>query len=132
MNEKMNETMTLDDLIRRGVEIREKRIAEERARLIAEEKAREIGRDKDARMIRDLLPSSLAEYAQIDVLSWQHAYVHVRQIFPRAGSVKIYAAKDRSGQWALCGYEATNPSGYYLSLPTLEEALAYASGALEI
>ena len=132
MNEKMNETMTLDDLIRRGVEIREKRIAEERARLIAEEKAREIGRDKDARMIRDLLPSLLAEYAQIDVLSWQHAYVHVRQIFPRAGSVKIYAAKDRSGQWALCGYEATNPSGYYLSLPTLEEAVAYASGALEI
>jgi len=131
MNEK-TETLTLDDLIQRGVAIREKRIAEERARIAAEERAREIGRDKDARTIRDLLPSSLADYAQIDVLSWQHAYVHVRQIFPRAGSVKIYAAKDRSGQWALCGYEATNPSGYYLSLPTLEEAVAYASGALEI
>ena len=130
MNEKT--TLTLDDLIQHGVAIREKRIAEERARLLAEEKAREIGRDKDARMIRDLLPSSLAEYAQIDVLSWQHAYVRITRIFPRAGSVKIYAAKDRLGHWALCGYEATNPSGYYLSFPTLEESVAYAAGALEI
>ena len=129
MNEKIE---TLNDLIERGVAIREKRIAEERARIAAEERAREIGRDKDARTIRDLLPSSLADYAQIDVLSWQHAYVHVTRIFPRAGSLKIYAQKDRLGSWSLCEYEATNPSGYYLKLPTIEEAVAYASGALEI
>ena len=131
MNEKMNETMTLDDLIRRGVEIREKRIAEERARLLAEEKAREIGRAEDTRLIRELLPPPLVEHAHVDVIG-EHAYVRVTRIFPRAGSLKIYAQKDRLGSWSLCEYEATNPSGYYLKLPTIEEAVAYASGALEI
>jgi hypothetical protein len=127
----MNETMTLDDLIRRGVEIREQRIAEERARLTAIQEVRARERAENARLILELLPSPLVEYANVDVFS-EHAYVRISRPFPGAGSVKIYAHKDRVGVWSLCGYEATNPNGYYLKLPTLEEAVAYAAGVLEI
>ena len=122
---------TLNDLIERGVTIREKRIAEERARLTTEERARERGRAEDARLILDLLPPPLAKFAHVDPFS-QHAFVRVSRIFPRSGSVKIYAQKDRLGSWSLVSYEATNPDGYYLKLQTLEEAVAYAAGALEI
>jgi len=128
MNEK-NET--LNDLIQRGVAIREQRIAEEQARLRAMQELRERERRDDARAILELLPSSLAEYAHVDVFS-EHAYVRVTRIFPRAGGVKIYAQKDRLGNWSLVAYESINPDGYYLKLQTLEEAVAYASGVLEI
>ena len=129
MNEKIE---TLNDLIERGIAIREKRIAEESARLREMQELRERERRDDALSILELLPPPLAEFAYVDVLTREHAFVRVTKPFPRAGSVKIYAQKDRSGQWSLCSYEATNPDGYFLRLQTLEEAVAFAAGALEI
>jgi hypothetical protein len=129
MNEKMNETMTLDDLIRRGVEIREKRIAEERARIAAfyEKLARE--HTEEERAIRALLPPPLDKLSKVDVVV-RHAYIYITE-FPGRGKVRIYASK-KDGQWNFLEYEAYNPDGYYLKFQTLEEAVAYAAGALEI
>ena len=128
MNEK-NETMTLDDLIQRGVAIREQRIAEERARITAfyEKLARE--REDREREIRALLPTPLNELSKIDV-GVNHAHIYITEPFPGKGKVRIYASKNE--QWRFIEYEAYNPDGYYLKFQTLEEALAYASGALEI
>jgi hypothetical protein len=125
----MNET--LNDLIERGLAIRAQRIAEERARIAAEEEARARMRATDERLIRELLPLPLAEQAYVDVLD-EHAYVRVTSPFPRAGSIKIRVQKDELGRWSLCSYEVTNPDGYFLRLQTLEEAVAYAAGVLEI
>ena len=130
MSEK-TETLTLDDLIQRGVAIREKRIAEEQARLLAIQELREREWKDNARAILELIPPALAEFAHVDVFS-EHAYVRISSPFPRVGSVKIYAQREKRGQWTLCSYEATNPDGYYLKFPTLEEALAYAAGVLRV
>jgi len=130
MNEKMNETMTLDDLIRRGVEIREKRIAEERARIAAfyEKLARESAERE--REIRALLPTPLNELSKIDV-GVNHAHIYITEPFPGKGKVRIYASKEDE-QWQFLEYEAYNPDGYYLKFTSLEEAVAFAAGALEI
>ena len=130
MNEKMNETMTLDDLIRRGVEIREKRIAEERARIAAfyEQLARESAERE--REIRALLPPPLNELSKVDV-GVRHAHIYITEPFPGKGKVRIYASKE-DDQWHLLEFAAYNPDGYYLKFQTLEEALAFAAGALEI
>ena len=129
MNEK-NETMTLDDLIQRGVAIREKRIAEERARITAfyEKLARE--REDREREIRALLPTPLNELSKIDV-GVNHAHIYITEPFPGKGKVRIYASK-KDEQWRFIEYEAYNPDGYYLKFQSLEEAIAYAAGALEI
>jgi|YNPMSStandDraft_1061717.scaffolds.fasta_scaffold126624_2 hypothetical protein len=130
----MNEIQTnetLKDLIDRGVAIREKRIAEEQARLLAIQELREREWKDNARAILELIPPALAEFAHVDVFS-EHAYVRISSPFPRVGSVKIYAQREKRGQWTLCSYEATNPDGYYLKFPTLEEALAYAAGVLRV
>ena len=130
MNEKMNETMTLDDLIRCGVEIREKRIAEEKARIAAfyEQLARESAERE--REIRALLPPPLNELSKVDV-GVRHAHIYITEPFPGKGKVRIYASKEDE-QWQFLEYEAYNPDGYYLKFPSLEEAVAYAAGALEI
>jgi hypothetical protein len=130
MNEKMNETMTLDDLIRRGVEIREKRIAEERARITAfyEKLARESAERE--REIRALLPPPLNELSKVDV-GVRHAHIYITEPFPGKGKVVIYASK-KDEQWRFLEHEAYNPDGYYLKFQTLEEAVAFASGALEV
>ena len=129
MNEK-NETMTLDDLIQRGVAIREKRIAEERARITAfyEKLARE--REDREREIRALLPTPLNELSKIDV-GVNHAHIYITEPFPGKGKVRIYASK-KDEQWRFIEYEAYNPDGYYLKFQTLEEAVAYAAGVLEV
>ena len=126
----INETMTLDDLIQRGVAIRFSRIAEERARIAAfhEQLARESAQRE--REIRALLPTPLNELSKIDV-GVNHAHIYITEPFPGKGKVRIYASK-KDEQWRFIEYEAYNPDGYYLKLQTLEEALAYASGALEI
>jgi len=123
----MNET--LKDLIERGVAIRNQRIAEESARIAAlnEKLARE--RDEREREIRALLPTPLNELSKIDV-GVNHAHIYITEPFPGKGKVRIYASKNE--QWRFIEYEAYNPDGYYLKFQTLEEALAYASGALEI
>jgi len=126
----MNE-QTLNELIQRGVAIYEQRIADEQARMLEMQEMRARERADSARAILDLLPPPLADFAEIDVFS-EHAYVRISRPFPRAGSVKIYAQRDRSGQWSLCGFEATDPDGYYLRLPSLEVAAAYAAGVLKI
>jgi len=129
MNEKMNETMTLDDLIRRGVEIREKRIAEERARIAAfHEKLASESAERE-REIRALLPSPLNELSKIDV-GVRHAHIYITEPFPGKGKVVIYASK-KDEQWRFLEHEAYNPDGYYLKFQTLEEAVAYAAGALD-
>jgi len=130
MNEKMNETMTLDDLIRRGVEIREKRIAEEKARIAAfyEQLASESAERE--REIRALLPPPLNELSKVDV-GVRHAHIYITEPFPGKGKVVIYASK-KDEQWHFLEHEAYNPDGYYLKFPTLEEAVAHAAGALEI
>jgi len=130
----MNEIQTnetLKDLIDRGVAIREKRIAEEQARLLAIQELREREWKDNARAILELIPPALAEFAHVDVFS-EHAYVRISSPFPRVGSVKIYAQREKRGQWILCSYEATSPDGYYLKFSTLEEALAYAAGVLRV
>ena len=126
----MNETMTLDDLIQRGVALHEQRIAEERARITAfhEQLARESAERE--REIRALLPPPLNELSKVDV-GVRHAHIYITEPFPGKGKVRIYASK-RDEQWRFIEYEAYNPDGYYLKFQTLEEALAYASGALEI
>jgi len=107
-------------------------MADERARLLHMQEMRARDREDIARAILGLLPPPLVNLAYVDVFS-EHAYVYISgRPFPRHGSVKIYAQRDRSGQWYLCGYEATDPEGYYLKLQTLEEAVAYAAGALEV
>ena len=128
----MNETMTLDELIQRGIAIREKRIAEERARIAAfhEQLARESAERE--REIRALLPTPLNELSKIDV-GVNHAHIYITEPFPGKGKVTIYVSKEKGDeQWRFLEYEAYNPDGYYLKFQTLEEALAYASGALEI
>ena len=129
MNEK-NETLTLDELIQRGVAIREKRIAEEKARIAAfyEQLARES--TERVREIRALLPTPLNELSKIDV-GVNHAHIYITEPFPGKGKVRIYASK-RDEQWRFIEYEAYNPDGYYLKFPSLEEAVAFAAGALEI
>ena len=129
MSEK-TETLTLDDLIQRGVAIREKRIAEERARIAAfhEQLARESAERE--REIRALLPAPLDDLAEVDA-GVTHAYIYVRKPFPGEGKVRIYASK-KDDQWHLLEFAAYNPDGYYLKFQTLEEALAFAAGALEI
>ena len=124
----MNET--LNDLIERGVAIREKRIAEERARITAfyEKLARE--REDREREIRALLPTPLNELSKIDV-GVNHAHIYITEPFPGKGKVRIYASK-KDEQWRFIEYEAYNPDGYYLKFQTLEEAVAFASGALEV
>ena len=130
----MNET--LKDLIERGVAIRNQRIAEESARIAAlnEKLARE--RDEREREIRALLPTPLNELSKIDV-GVNHAHIYITEPFPGKGKVTIYVSKEKGKekgdeQWRFLEYEAYNPDGYYLKFQTLEEALAYASGALEI
>jgi len=124
----MNET--LNDLIERGVAIREKRIAEERARITAfyEKLARE--REDREREIRALLPTPLNELSKIDV-GVNHAHIYITEPFPGKGKVRIYASK-KDEQWRFIEYEAYNPDGYYLKFQTLEEAVAYAAGVLEV
>ena len=127
MNEKIE---TLNDLIERGVAIREKRIAEEKARIAAfyEQLARESAERE--REIRAILPVPLNELSKIDV-GVNHAHIYITEPFPGKGKVRIYASK-RDEQWRFIEYEAYNPDGYYLKLPSLEEAVAFAAGALEI
>jgi len=136
MNEnEILKTETLSDIIQRGVAIREKRVAEERARIIAEEEAQQAKLAEDERMIRNLLPQAIVELAEVDIRgsrAFQYAYVRISYPFPGMGSVKIYAKKDQYGQWWLEDYEAVNPDGYFLRFSTLEEALAYAAGCLEV
>ena len=129
----MNEIQTnetLKDLIDRGVAIREKRIAEEKARIAAfyEQLARESAERE--REIRAILPAPLNELSKIDV-GVNHAHIYITEPFPGKGKVRIYASK-RDEQWRFIEYEAYNPDGYYLKLPSLEEAVAFAAGALEI
>jgi len=121
---------TLSDLIQHGVALYEQRIAEERARITAfhEKLARESAERE--REIRALLPPPLNELSRVDV-GVRHAHIYITEPFPGKGKVVIYASK-KDEQWRFIEYEAYNPDGYYLKLQTLEEALAYASGALEI
>jgi len=127
MNEKIE---TLSDLISRGLAIRNQRITEEKARITAfnEKLARE--REEREREIRALLPAPLDDLAEVDV-GVTHAYIYVRKPFPGEGKVRIYASK-KDDQWHLLEFAAYNPDGYYLKFQTLEEALAFAAGALEI
>jgi len=121
----------LIDLIERGKAIRAQRIAEHRAWQLAEEEAARKERAEDERMILGLLPPPVAKLAEIEIRG-KHAYVYLTQPFPGMGRVKIYASKGQHGWWNLNSYEATNPDGYWLRLKTLEEAVAYAAGELEI
>ena len=130
MNEKMNETMTLDDLIQRGVAIREQRIAEERARIAAFHEQLASESAEREREIRAILPAPLNELSKIDT-GVNHAYVIIKEPFPGMGKVRVYVSK-KNDQWRFLEYEAYNPDGYYLKLQTLEEAIAYAAGVLEI
>jgi hypothetical protein len=131
VEDKMNETnKTLKDLIERGLAIREERIAEERARLTAIQDAHARARAENTRLILELLPSSVAEHAQVEVHS-EIAYVRVKQIFPGEGSLTICVRRSPVN-WMPHSYEATNPQGYYLKFQTLEEAVAYAAGVLEV
>jgi len=127
MNEKIE---TLSDLISRGLAIRNQRITEEKARIAAlnEKLARE--REEREREIRALLPAPLDDLAEVDA-GVTHAYIYVRKPFPGEGKVRIYASK-KDDQWHLLEFAAYNPDGYYLKFQTLEEALAFAAGALEI
>jgi len=121
---------TLNDLIKHGVAIREKRIAEEKARMasLREKEARESAERK--REIRALLPPPLNEISEIDTGAI-NAHVYIKGLFPGNGKVRIYAAQ-QNGEWRFIEYEAYNPDGYHLKFQTLEEAVAYAAGALEI
>jgi hypothetical protein len=130
--QQMNEhtTETLNDLIQRGVAIREQRIAEERARItVFYERLAHESAERE-REIRTLLPPPLNELSKVDT-GVNHAYVRIKEPFPGKGMVRIYVSR-KDGQWRFIEYEAYNPDGYYLKLPTLEEALAYAAGVLEI
>ena len=122
---------SLNDLIQRGVEIRKQRIAEKKARIadFHDKLARE--RAEIERAIRALLPPPLDGFFRLGSVIANYADIHIEGIFPGEGMVKIVASKE-SGQWRFIAYEAYNPDGYYLKLQTLEEALAYASGVLEI
>ena len=124
------QTQTLNDLINRGVAIRNQRITEEKARIAAlnERLARE--REEREREIRTILPAPLDDLAEVDA-GVTHAYIYVRKPFPGKGKVRIYASK-KDDQWHLLEFAAYNPDSYYLKFQTLEEALAFAAGALEI
>jgi len=121
---------TLSDLISRGLAIRNQRITEEKARIVAfnEKLARE--REEREREIRAILPAPLNELSKIDT-GVNHAYVIIKEPFPGMGKVRVYVSK-KNDQWRFLEYEAYNPDGYYLKLQTLEEAIAYAAGVLEI
>jgi len=121
---------TLSDLISRGLAIRNQRITEEKARIAAlnDKLARE--REERERDIRAILPAPLDDLAEVDT-GVTHAYIYVRKPFPGEGKVRIYASK-KDDQWHLLEFAAYNPDGYYLKFQTLEEALAFAAGALEI
>ena len=121
---------TLSDLISRGLAIRNQRITEEKARIAAlnDKLARE--REERERDIRAILPAPLDDLAEVDA-GVTHAYIYVRKPFPGEGKVRIYASK-KDDQWHLLEFAAYNPDGYYLKFQTLEEALAFAAGALEI
>jgi len=127
MNEKIE---TLSDLISRGLAIRNQRITEEKARIAAlnEKLARE--REEREREIRALLPALLNDLAEVDA-GVTHAYIYIRKPFPGEGKVRIYASK-KDDQWHLLEFAAYNPDGYYLKFPSLEEAVAFAAGALEV
>ena len=121
---------TLSDLIQHGVALYEQRIAEERARITAfyEKLARESAERE--REIRALLPPPLNELSRVDV-GVRHAHIYITEPFSGKGKVRIYASKE-DDQWHLLEFAAYNPDGYYLKFQTLEEALAFAAGALEI
>jgi hypothetical protein len=124
---------TLDDLIQRGVEIRERRLAEERARMKAlqEKQARE--KAEKERAIRSMLPAALKDLAEIEIDEFLgRAYIFIARPFPGEGRVRILATQQKDGGWRLLEFGADNPQGYHLEFQTLEEALAYASGKLEI
>jgi hypothetical protein len=125
----MNE-QTLKDLIERGVAIREKRIVEERARIAAfyEHLAHE--RAEREREIRAILPPPLDKLSEIDA-GIKHAYIYIKEPFPGKGKVRIYASR-KDDRWNFLKYEAYNPDGYYLKFNTLEEAVAYAAGVIEV
>jgi len=130
----MNEIQTnetLKDLIDRGVAIRKKRISEKKAQIadFHDKLARE--RAEIERAIRVLLPPPLDGLSRLGLVRANYADVHIEGLFQGEGMVKIVASKE-CGQWRFIEYEAYNPDGYYLKFQTLEEALAYASGALEI
>ena len=124
------QTQTLNDLINRGVAIRNQRIAEESARIatLNEKLARE--REEREREIRAILPAPLNNLAEVDA-GVTHAYIYVKEPFPGMGKVRVYASR-KDDQWHLLEFAAYNPDGYYLKLPSLEEAVAFAAGALEI
>ena len=121
---------TLSDLIQHGVALYEQRIAEERARITAfyEKLARESAERE--REIRALLPPPLNELSRVDV-GVRHVHIYITEPFPGKGKVVIYASK-KDEQWRFLEHEAYNPDGYYLKFQTLEEAVAFASGALEV
>jgi len=120
---------TLNDLIQRGVAIRKQRIAEERARIAAFYERLDRERAEKEREIRALLPPSLKDLAQINVVV-RHAYISITEPFPGKGKVRMYVSK-KDDQWCILEYEAYNPDGYYLKFPTLEEAIAFAAGAVD-
>ena len=128
---KILKTQALQDLIDRGVEIRKRRIAEKKAQIadFHDKLARE--RAEIERAIRALLPPPLDGFFRLGLVRANYADVHIEGVFAGEGMVKIVASKE-CGQWRFIAYEAYNPDGYYLKFQTLEEALAYASGALEI
>ena len=127
MNEKIE---TLSDLISRGLAIRNQRITEEKARIavLNEKLARE--REEREREIRALLPAPLDDLAEVDA-GVTHAYIYVKEPFPGMGKVRVYALR-KDDQWHLLEFAAYNPDGYYLKFPSLEEAVAFAAGALEV
>ena len=128
MNEKIE---TLNDLIERGVSIRKQRIAEKKAQIadFHDKLARE--RAEIERTIRALLPPPLDGFSRLGLVRANYADVHIEGLFQGEGMVKIVASKE-CGQWRFIEYEAYNPDGYYLKFQTLEEAIAYAAGVLEI
>jgi len=125
----MNETnKTLKDLIQLGLEIRARR-----KEALARESA------ETARAVLSLLPTALAEHAQVEGPYSERASVfataYIEAPFPNKGSLNVTAQRIVAGsevRWELVHYEATAPNGRRGRFDNLPEAVAYAAGVLEV
>jgi len=135
-------TATLDDLIESGVKLyKARREAEARAR--AQEQERLIRERQVAEQaVLSLLPESLRELAEVDLDKRAGVWCgHVNISLPQGGKCSMYVEKS-GDTWTIKSsddyyyisgtptYEAYNPSGYYCRFFNLEEAVAYAAGAI--
>ena len=138
--EKEPMTATLDDLIQKGVKIRNARLEAERKR--RQEAEAELARERAEaeRAIFALFPPAIHEFCSIHFPSAPINHARVRIDLPSGGYVVAHVER-KDGVWGVYSdddyyyrrgiaiYKAWDPKGYYSQFLDFEEAIAHAAGA---